>query len=437
MNIWAWIGLSGIVVFALLAFLRKEYRTKEKIREAFITIAIVLAIIITVLLFNVDYILAFLLGVIAYILLDRKTYTKKRLIIYGGIIIVIGAAFFVIFRDNPDYVLNHLQDNRETTSLYVVKNGEEVIAYQSDIVRPLASTVKIMIALEYAMQVEAGALDKTQPVPLDELSRFFYEGTDGNAHETWLESIHAAGKVKDAQVPLHEVAKGMITYSSNANTDYLLHLLDISAINKRIESVGLTQHEPIYPLVSPLLFPEYIADDSMDKEDIIRELEAIPMERYRELAVNLSKQLKEGTIDINDHSFDLPLEVQKVWSDRLTRASAKDYGQLLTIISNDELPAEAAAIMRDLMEWPMEINEANQDYYTHIGSKGGSTAFILNDALYAEDLEGDRIEIVLFTDDLNLWQSLMLQNNINSFEVNLIGDEAYRLKVKQTLEEQP
>src|SRR5699024_9931193 len=130
------------------------------IREAVIMNAIVLAIIIAVLLFNVDYLLAFILGAVVYILLDKKTYTKKRLIIYGGIIIVIGTAFFYIFRDNPDYVLHHLQDNPETTSLYVVKNGEEVIAYQSDIVRPLASTVKIIIALEYAMQVEAGELDK-------------------------------------------------------------------------------------------------------------------------------------------------------------------------------------------------------------------------------------------------------------------------------------
>src|SRR5690625_5038289 len=117
MNIWAWIGLSGTVILTLLPLLSEKQRTKEKIREAVIMNAIVLAIIIAVLLFNVDYLLAFILGAVVYILLDKKTYTKKRLIIYGGIIIVIGTAFFYIFRDNPDYVLHHLQDNPETTSL--------------------------------------------------------------------------------------------------------------------------------------------------------------------------------------------------------------------------------------------------------------------------------------------------------------------------------
>lgn len=436
MNIWAWIGLSGIVIFTLLPLLSEKQRTKEKIREAVIMNTIVLAIILAVLIFNVNYLLALFLSLIVYILLDKKTYTKKRLIIYGGIVIVIGTAAYIIFRDNPDYVLHHLQDNPETTSLYVVNNGEEVIAYQSDVVRPLASTVKIIIALEYAMQVEAGELDKDQLVPLDDLNCFYFEGTDGSAHEAWLESIHAADKIKDKQTTLHEVAKGMITYSSNANTDYLLHLLGISTVNDRIESLGLPHHEPVYPLVSPLLFSEYIADESMDTDDIVNELEAIPMERYRKLAIDFSQQMKEGAIDIESYSFDLPFVIQRVWSDRLIGASAKDYGNLLSIISNDELPTKAAAIMRDLMEWPMEMNEANQNYYAHLGAKGGSTAFILNDALYAENLDGEKTEIILFTDDLNQWQSMLLQNNINSFEVNLIGSDEYRLKVKQALEEQ-
>src|SRR5690625_4415358 len=119
MNIWAWIGLSGIVIFTLLPLLSEKQRTKEKIREAVIMNTIVLAIILAVLIFNVNYLLALFLSLIVYILLDKKTYTKKRLIIYGGIVIVIGTAAYIIFRDNPDYVLHHLQDNPETTSLYV------------------------------------------------------------------------------------------------------------------------------------------------------------------------------------------------------------------------------------------------------------------------------------------------------------------------------
>jgi D-alanyl-D-alanine carboxypeptidase len=433
MNSWAWIGLSAIIVLTLISLGSKENRSKDEIRQAIITIGIVIGIIIVVVIFNMDYLLALFLGLILYILFDKKTYTKKRLFIYGGIVLVLSIISFFLLRYNPDYVLNHLKKNPETSSLYVVRNGDEMISYQENIVRPLASTVKIPIAMEYAFQIHEGILEEEQPVSLDALNRFFYEGTDGGAHEAWLDAMNGAGKVNNQEISLHDVAKGMITYSSNANTDYLMHLLGISNINERIELLGLTQHEPVYPLVSPLLIPETVETSDMKENEVIEELEVIPLEHYRALATDFSEQMKDGTIDITSHSFDLSLAIQRVWSDRLPGATAKEYGQLLSIITNDELPDEARRIMRDLMEWPMEINEANKDFYIHLGSKGGSTAFILNDALYAEDLDGNTTEIVLFTDDLNWWQSFRLQQNLNSFEVQLVGSEEYRKKVAQAL----
>ena len=95
------------------------------------------------------------------------------MIIYGSIILAVGIAGYSVFRDNPDYVMNHLKDNPQTTSLYVAENSVELITYQSDVVRPLASTVKILIAVEYAMQIDAGALNKDSSVSLDELNRYY------------------------------------------------------------------------------------------------------------------------------------------------------------------------------------------------------------------------------------------------------------------------
>jgi D-alanyl-D-alanine carboxypeptidase len=339
-----------------------------------------------------------------------------------------------MLRDNPDYVLNHLKKNPETASLYVARNGEVLVAYQADAVRPLASTVKIPIAAEYAMQAEAGLLDPEELVPLAELNRFYAKDTDGGAHPAWLEAMEDAGKIEGDEVTLHEVVKGMITYSSNANTEYLMHLLGLTAINERVESLGLASHEPVYPIVSPLLIPGFAGGESGSASAAVEELEAMPVANYREMAIDISSRLKNGEIDLASQSIDLPLAVQRVWSDRLPGASASDYGTLLSIISNDKLPDEAAETVRDIMEWPMEVNEANKDFYAHLGAKGGSTAFILNDALYAEDLDGNQMEIVILTDDLTRWQNFRLRNNMNSFQVQLIGNEDYRNKVKQKLE---
>jgi len=431
MNSWAWIGMLGIIIFTLIPFLKRENRSEQAIKQAIWTITIVLGIIVAVLVFGVRYVTAFPIGFLLLIVFDKKTYTKKGLLIYGSIILVLGIASYAVFRDNPEYVLNHLKENPETTSFYLAENGEEMITYEADVVRPLASTVKMLIAVEYAMQIDEGSLDKDSSVSLDDVNRYYFKNTDGHAHEDWLSMLENEGKIKNNNVSLHEVAKGMITYSSNANTDYLIDLLGVAAINERAETIGLTQHEEVYPMVSALLIPTYIESESENEKQLIQEIEALSMDEYRALAIELSKEMKAGTIKIEAETFDASLAVQRVWSDRLIGASAADYGRLLAVISNDELPESAAETIRDVLEWPLRLQEEKQERFAHLGAKGGSTAFVLNNALYAEDHDGNRIEMVLLMDDLNDWNGMLLRENMNSFETKLLESEDYRQEVQE------
>src|SRR5690625_571293 len=148
--------------------------------------------------------------------------------------------------------------------------------------------------------------------------------------------LEREGEIKNNEVALHDVVKGMVTYSSNANTDYLIDLLGIDAINERAEKLGLTQHEDVYPIVSALLIPTYIESASEDEKQLIKEIEALSMDEYRSLAIGLSKEMKVGTIKIEEETSDSSLAVQRVWSDRLIGASASDYGTLLAVISNED-----------------------------------------------------------------------------------------------------
>ena len=433
MNSYAWIGILGIMFFTLLPLLNKKNRTREEIQKAIVTVSILIGMIIAVSVFNVNFFAALLFGFLAMILLDRKTYTKKRLMIYGAITLVLGIAAYAIFRDNPDYFIKHLKNNPETTSFYLAENGEPVITYQSTFIRPLASTVKILIAIEYAMQVEENKIKKDQRIPLDDLNRFYVKNTDGGAHEAWLDAMKQDGVIQNNEVTLHDVAKGMITYSSNANTDYLINLLGVDAINNRKNELGLTQHEEVYPIVGALFISNAIRKDGMSEKELIEALQKMSMEDYRTLAQSISLQMKSGEINASETTFDLSAAVQRVWSDRLIGASANDYGKLLALISNDKLPPISAETIRDVMEWPMQLNKENQKRYTHIGAKGGSTLFVLNNAMYVENLEGDQYEVVLLFDDLNFHENFLLSLNWNSFESKLMRDADYRDNIREAL----
>lgn len=86
-----------------------------------------------------------------------------------------------------------------------------------------------------------------------------------------------------------------------------------------------------------------------------------------------------------------------------------------------------------LLEWPMQLYESNHDRFFQLGVKDRLTVFILPAALYAENHNGDKIEMVLLTDDLNFWEGMLIRKNKNSFEMKLLRSEDFRREVQREL----
>ena len=59
--------------------------------------------------------------------------------------------------------------------------------------------------------------------------------------------------------------------------------------------------------------------------------------------------------------------------------------------------------------------------------------FVLNNAMYVEDLNGNQFEIVYLLDELNLLESFLIRKNRNSFEAKLINNVDFRKEVIQEL----
>lgn len=84
---------------------------------------------------------------------------------------------------------------------------------------PLASVSKLLIFIEYARQVEAGTLNPYEPVPTETLNRYDLPRTNTGAHQQFLASYPPG----TTAITLADVASvGMIQYSSNAASDYVL-----------------------------------------------------------------------------------------------------------------------------------------------------------------------------------------------------------------------
>ncbi|GLR17234.1 serine hydrolase [Portibacter lacus] len=354
-----------------------------------------------------------------------------------GIAAVVGFATLLSFtkkhfrKSKENVVLDFLKNNPELSSIKLKRNGEVVVDRNSNSMMPLASTVKMIIAVEYAEQAAQGLIDPDEIVTIDQLDNYYVKYTDGGAHMAWFKSLK--NLLTEDGVPLKEVAKGMITFSSNANAEYLLDKLGVSNVNKRLETLGMKDHSEIYYFVSSLFIgKEGFSDIRGTKRE--EALKALSDEEYIEFANIVHEKLKTDVAYKNDVG-DLGMNIQKVWSDRLPASTTSAYVDLLEKLnSRTYFSPEVHGYLSEVLESLMD-NPANQKWLEHSGMKGGSTAFVLTKAIYATDKNGNSTELAYFFNNLGIQDNSSLQRAMNNFELEILTNEEFFQEVVAALSE--
>lgn len=315
-----------------------------------------------------------------------------------------------IFAQSNNVIADFISKNPDKSAIYLVQDGKGLTDINADRKMPLASTVKIIIAVEYAYQAAEGKIDPMQWIDTDELDKYYIPNTDGDAHPKWLVYMKAMTKMRNGKIQLEEVAKGMIDFSSNANTEYLLDLLGLDNVNKRLTTLGLTEHDSLYYFVSSL---------GVINGKTVAELEELSMEEYKALSAAEHNKMKADPAYKNNIVF-LPMNVQKVWSDRLPAATAKDYVSVMQKLnSRAYFDSSTQRHLKMVMERLMD-NPANQQWLKHAGMKGGSTSWVLTKALYATTTADESTELAYFFNNLTNAEFEQLSTNMNSFELAVI-----------------
>ena len=346
-------------------------------------------------------------------------------------LVAIGAYFGWTYLTGKNYFLEFIKSNPERVSILIVKNGGVIAEQSSDRKMPLASTVKIIVAIEYAKQAAQGKIDPAEKIALSELDLYYIPKTDGNAHPTWLKEINEKGLVSDGRIELREAAKGMIKFSSNANTEYLMEKLGLANINSNLKELSLEKHDELYPIVSALLVSSEFPD--LEGEALIAKLRSLSREELITICNKVHEQLKNDKAGEVKSSYKaLPLDVQKVWSDNLPGSTAKDYISIMQKLNARSFyNASVHKYLDEVMEQAME-NPKNAEVFKRTGFKGGSTAFVLTFATYAETKKADRVEAAVFLNDLEIGESIILNRGLRSFLIAATRDEDFQKKIQET-----
>ena len=347
--------------------------------------------------------------------------------------------FFILMNGNSnaqlqpalaDSFYNFINANKSRASVYITVNDTVIARLNENKLMPLASTVKILVAIEFAQQATHEMLNENSFVRLDELNKYYIPNTDGGAHEAWLEYAKKTNAIQGDSIRLIDVARGMTIFSSNANTEYLMDLLGFDAVKDNISLFKMKQHTAIYPLVGAL-FLYQVPNKKTNEDKVLKAIAKLSDKQYSMEAYDMHMQLKE------DSSFrstfrpdDLTQKMQKLWSDRLPASTTKEYVQLVAALNNREiLDEDVYFTIGETLEYPME-NKAFQSVFKHYGTKGGSTSFVLTHVIYLTLKNGTRMEIAIFFNDLWPQEEKKLEGWLDPFEAQLIFDPVFRNKVK-------
>lgn len=335
---------------------------------------------------------------------------------------LIGGGILQYFKSSANKVLKFIQANPNKLAIKCIRNGTVLVEKNPNQMMPLASTMKIIIAIEYAEQAANDQINPNEIVSNEQLECFFIKNSDGGAHQQWLNSL-----TPNHPITIHEVAKGMMIYSSNAGTEWLMARLGLRKINKRLQRLGLKNHTPIYYLVSSLFigkekFP------TLKGMSLARKLKALSDKDYAAATLPIHQKL------LNESSYkqkegDLSMPVQKAWSNKLPSSTVNTYTELMQKInSKNYFSPKVHYYLDELLESLMNT-PANQKWLKHSGIKGGSTPFVLTQALYATDKEDNTTELVYFFNDLNLLENMRLEKSLNDFNLNILKNQAFRDKL--------
>ncbi|MFD1066163.1 serine hydrolase [Oceanobacillus locisalsi] len=339
--------------------------------------------------------------------------------------------------ENPDPTTGMLQEfikenqDSDRVAFLATWNEEPIAKVNTELAMPLASVVKIIIAIEFAGQAEEGDIDPSEMIAMEEVDKYYFPNTDGGAHDAWKRTLED----EEGDVSLEQIAQGMMDFSSNANTDYLIERLGLEEVNNRIEELDLNHHEPIYPLTASIAIPQRIMEENhLEEDELEAALHDLDDYAYRQIAVDLFEEWQEEPWtdeEKEEASALLDMPIQKVWSDRLTHATAEDYHHIMAMLNKKELYSEAFYEELDAIF----NTDLDNESIVRSAQKGGSTAFVLNQAVYAEDADGNRLEMVLFTNDLHLSELETVTMQVQALTDKLINEKDFREEVRERLTE--
>lgn len=301
---------------------------------------------------------------------------------------------------NPDLTLLWSQVQRQPDDFAVacvpLNNRTNAVYHNIDTSFPLVSVGKLMIFIAYAERLDQGEISLGETITVDALNRFHLERTDGNAHDRFMQTYPEETQV----ISLWEVAAdGMLQYSSNAASDYLLQRLGIVDWDALYAQFGLTGTSHPHPLnMIPIMMGnhetgipsrEIIQSPSLFADGKVLYSRFLSDAQWREdeLAYRFSRRRGFPRWDLQT----------MVLEEHTMTGTVRDFIKVMAVIYGDSeiLNSSVKGLVRYALQWRYnaDVNNSYIEYGSKLGYYSGGTQTLIT---YGQLREGEPVISVIF-----------------------------------------
>ena len=307
---------------------------------------------------------------------------------------------------------------------------ETALAINADEPLVVGSMMKVLVLAAYADAVADGSLDPAEKIPAPEVERFYLPLTDGQSHQTGLAGMgiktdeFGFAADREAVMTLDDVARIMIHYSGNAETDYLISRLGDTRLEKILAITGMAARGPVTPLLgkSLVMFNHEGASRAENANRLNDLYLTDPEWRNRQIS-HMKEMATSGTGQPS-------LEDQSALGEALyMRGTAREYASLLAkVAAGTFISPEVSMIMREKLEsvpdnWPLTAI-----YYDRLGAKDGLLPGVAAVASYATPKRGafagqKRVAVIILNKmPTDYWMETVQNQTIYLYSAELMSN---------------
>lgn len=308
---------------------------------------------------------------------------------------------------------------------------------------PLASVSKLLIFIEYANRLDAGTIPLDVMVNIAALELYNLPRTDRGAHDRFL----AAYPPGTTSITLWDLAvDGMMQYSSNAASDYLLDYMTPIDWPALFLKLGIYDSSPPNSLTMiPLLMNNHV--DGRATLNTLENLSASLGESYLDLYVS-DGQWRQAEIAYRSDAQGNNGRSWRNWPDWNVQSAilqqytatgnVNDYRNIMNAIysSPSPLSQNVQYIVRTALRWNNNdfINANYLEYGSKLGFYSGGT---LTMVAYGQPINGTPVISVIFLRNIpqDTYRELLREDSIGDFAhwLNMNGCSGLSSLIAETL----